>query len=107
MSQILEGQNRYTLSDSRRREQEAAEKQPAKFLCAFCKWSFTGPVVKGREKAQAHREKRHPETFLLPRRRRRGKSLSTFRYASMDEESIKEVEDERKKRAFLNGVELG
>lgn len=107
MSKILSGETRYSLSDFRRREMEYYEAQPVKLSCAFCKWSFEGPAVKGRAAAVKHREKKHPETFKIRRPRRRGtRTLTTYRYTSMDKESIQEIETERKKRAFLNGVEI-
>ena len=106
MSKILEGQSRYQPSEYRQKEMEQYDNQPATFSCAFCKWSFTGKVKDARAKAQAHREKKHPETLLVRSPRRRGRALSTFRYARMDDQSIQEIEAERQKRAFLNGVEL-
>ena len=106
MSRVLSGQYRYQMSESRRLEQEHYDKQPATFMCAFCEWTFAGPVSKGREKALDHRTKKHPETLLVKRRKRSGRALSTFRYTSMDSESIKEIQADRAKRAFLNGVEL-
>ena len=107
MSRILYGQNRYQLSEERLKEIEHREAQPAKFSCAFCGWKYEGTVSRARKLARAHREKKHPETLNLPTRKKRGVSaLTTFRYASMDEQSIREIQDERRKRAFLNGVEI-
>ena len=106
MSRVLSGQQRYQPSEYRVKEIEHYEAQPARFMCAFCEWKFEGTVAQGKKKSLAHREKRHPETIGLPRRRGRGRSLSTFRYAQMDTQSINEIETERHKRAFLNGVEI-
>lgn len=103
---MLAGQNRYQLSEARLKEIEHFEAQPAKVMCAFCGWKFEGPFSKGRAASLAHREKKHPETIGLPRRRGRGKSLSTFRYAQLETQAIDEIQTERKKRAFLNGVEI-
>lgn len=107
MSNVLAGKSRWEMSEFRKQEVAYYEAQSIKQACAFCKWKFEGTVLEGREAAQKHREEKHPETFNIPRRRRRSpKTLTTFRQTAMDNESISEIETERKKRAYLNGVDL-
>lgn len=107
MSDILEGKSRYSLSDYRQKELDHFEAQPIKQSCSLCGWEFEGTVLEARAAAAKHREKKHPETLNLPRvRRRSARALHSFRYSSMDSESIAEIQAERKKRAYLNGVDL-
>jgi hypothetical protein len=107
MSDILAGKTRYPISQFRQQEIAHYEAQPIHLTCAFCSWKFDGTVLKGRAAALKHREKKHPETFDIPRRKRRSaRTLTHFRYTNIDSQSIAEIEEERKKRAFLNGVEI-
>lgn len=108
MSDVLQGKNRFAPSEFRQKEIAHYEAQPIRLSCAFCSsWEFNGTVLKGRDAARKHREKKHPETLDLPRRRRRSaRTLTHFRYSNIDSQSIAEIEEERRKRAFLNGVDL-
>lgn len=106
MSKILSGQTRWQPSEYRLREMAWDDAQKAKFSCAFCGWAFEGAVGEAKQEALAHREKKHPETIGLPRRRRKGGQLLSFRHAAMDSHAIDEIKTERKRRAFLNGVEI-
>jgi hypothetical protein len=105
-SNLLSGNSRYPMSEARQREWEHYEAMPLKALCAFCDWSFEGPTAKSREEALKHRTKKHPETLNYRRSRKQQRKLSSFRYVSLDQQDIKEVEEERKRRAFLNGIDL-
>jgi hypothetical protein len=97
----------FPISEFRQKEIAHFEAQPINLACAFCKWTYKGTVLEARDAARQHREKKHPETLDLPRRKRKSaRTLTHFRYTNIDSESIKEIEDERKKRAFLNGVDL-
>lgn len=89
------------------REQEERVRDEAVVVtrCFFCKWTFEGIAKIGREKAQAHREKKHPDARMT-RKRRHTRHLSSFRQAGYDDEWKNEVDKERRKRAFLNGVEI-
>lgn len=106
-SNILQGGTRFSLSDSRQRELDHSDAQPLKITCGLCGKIFEGVAGKVRAEAFQHREKKHPETFLKKHTRsRKMRSLSSFRYASMDEQDIKEIEEDRRKRAFLIGIDL-
>lgn len=107
MINALTSRSRWEQSEFRKQEIAYYEAQAIVQKCAFCKWKFKGTVLEAREAAQKHREEKHPETFNIPKRRRRSaRTLTTFRYTNMDNESISEIEAERKKRAYLNGVEI-
>jgi len=98
----------YSMSDFRKKEIDHYEAQPIKIACAFCKtWKFEGTVLEARDASRKHKEKKHPETIGIARTRRRSvRSLTSFRTGQMDPESIAEVEAERKKRAYLNGIDI-
>lgn len=104
-SNILSGTSRFTVSDYRQRELDHADIQPLKITCGLCGKAWEGQTKKVRTLAFEHREKKHPET-LERRTKRTRRSLTSFRYVQLDEQDIKEIKDERKKRAFLNGVEV-
>lgn len=86
-------------------EVEFFDEQPLRSTCLFCDWSFEGTASESREAALKHRAKKHPE-HNTKHRRRHVRTLSSFRYGSLDDDSRAEIEEERRKRAFLNGIEI-
>ena len=75
--------------------------------CSICGLSWEGTVAEVLEISKAHREKEHPETANIHRKRRRSvRTLHSFRTLQMDDESRQEIETERQKRARLHGVEI-
>jgi hypothetical protein len=85
--------------------QAILDAQPITVRCALCRqWSFTGKALLAREVAKAHRKDVHPD--IKPERRKRMPHLRAFRQPDLTEQDFKEVEDERIRRAFMNGVEL-
>lgn len=103
--EVMSAGGGYNLSEYLQIELERQSTQPLLTSCALCKWSWEGTVGEGLKKAREHREKKHPET-LKERRRRSARSLHSFRTMRMDEESKDEIEEERRKRAFLHGVDI-
>lgn len=72
--------------------------------CLFCGWEFVGPAGDGRKHALQHRRSAHPE--VKPARRRNGRHLKSFRQAPLDDDEKMELDQERFRRARLNGIEL-
>lgn len=86
---------------------ERADAQPATARCYFCRWTFRGTVQECRDAARSHRLLKHPEAKRTARRQRRGgPGLFMFRQHELDSEALAEIEDERRKRAKVTGVEL-
>lgn len=104
-SNVLTGRDRFVLSGWRKEEQDHADAQPLKVTCGLCGKVYEGKAGKTRQLALAHREKKHPETLLRKTRRTR-RALGSFRYVHLDADEIKEIQNERRKRALLNGIEL-
>lgn len=91
----------------REKEQTHLDTTPLKITCGICGKIFEGQSLGVREKALAHRTKKHPETLIRRKHRRKSaRALHTFRYTSMDDDVKQEIQSEREKRAFLNGVNL-
>lgn len=95
----------YNLSEYLQMEQERQATQPLATSCAFCDWSWEGTVGEGLKKARAHREKKHPETLKL-KRNRSVRTLHSFRTRRMDADSKDEIDTERRRRAYVHGVEI-
>ena len=73
--------------------------------CAHCpEWTFVGPASEGVAAHREHREQVHPEIKI--RRRRRVSHLAHVRQRGMSKEDQQEVNTERQRRAFQNGVDL-
>ena len=89
------------------RQREIDSRDAAKLLtrCAFCRWRYTGTALEGRERARQHRLEHHPE-LLHSRRRPHRRQLTKIRQVAMSEEDEREIMQEVKRRAFLNGVDL-
>ncbi len=92
------------ISEYRQREIDLEDTKPLTVRCLKCGWHWAGPAVAARQKAVEHRSRRHPE--IGPYRQPRRKRLSTFRHAKMTEDEINDVEVERRKRAFLAGIDI-
>lgn len=78
--------------------------QPTRGSCLFCDWTVEGMAGQTRLAALEHRLEKHPETRNY-RRKRIARQLSNFRPPPLYEHERTEIEDERSKRAFLNGIE--
>lgn len=73
--------------------------------CLFCEWEAEGSAGETRMAALEHRLAKHPETRSYKRSKRKVQ-LGTFRPAPMHDDEKDEIEVERVRRAFLNGIEL-
>jgi hypothetical protein len=63
-------------------EQQAhIDQTPIITRCAFCTWTHEGTALEGREHAQKHRRKHHPEAKPTTRRR-----VGLMRHVSTDDE---------------------
>lgn len=97
----------YNLSQYLEKERERQADQPLTGGCTICGLTWKGTVAGVLEISKAHREKEHPETLNIHRRRRRSaRALHSFRTLSMDAQSKEEIEADRRKRAHLHGVEI-
>jgi hypothetical protein len=67
--------------EMRAEHQAHIDASPIITRCAFCKWTYQGTALEGRELAKGHRRVAHPE--VKPARRRRG---SLGRWTSKQEE---------------------
>jgi hypothetical protein len=65
-----------------------ADRQVTVSSCFFCSWTFEGSALEGREKAKAHRERKHPEACIRKPRLRRRITKKSIRSAG-EEEQIK------------------
>lgn len=72
--------------------------------CLFCDWSFVGPTCDGREAAAAHRAKHHPGAVWKKKRVKATDSNRNVQYRA--KEQIEDAYVERKRRAFLLGIDL-
>jgi hypothetical protein len=71
--------------------------------CLFCDWSFSGTVAEGRENAAQHRAEAHPDAIW--RKRKKGKDSHKW-VQYRPKEQIADAYEERKRRAFLLGIDL-
>jgi hypothetical protein len=92
------------ISEWRKAELERALTQPVLSRCAFCEWTWEGPLSVGREKAVQHRLKAHPE--VKPKRRRPMRNPRSYIQPELKREDVEEINAERRKRAYLIGVEI-
>ena len=92
------------VSDFRQREIELNELQPLTTRCLLCGWSHSSTAADARQKAAEHRSEAHPE--LPPYRRPVRKTLSSFRQYEMDDAEKEEINRERRRRAYLSGVDF-
>ncbi len=95
-------------------EREWADSQTITTACAFCDWTFEGTVLEGREKALAHRQKKHPEACIR-RPRPKGSRITKRKLRTAgEEEQIKidaaeanRVRSEREQAQMLATIERG
>lgn len=99
--------SRWSEANERFHAEEAAwrDVQPATARCAFCGYQVKGVAGEVREAFLEHRLTAHPETKDY-RRKRPTRQLGNFRPALMAEHERDEIESDRIRRAFLNGVEI-
>lgn len=95
----------YNLSEYLQMEEERQATQPLITSCAFCNWSWEGTVGEGLKRGRAHREKKHPET-MKRKRNRNIRTLHSFRTRRINDEDREEIDVERRRRAFVTGVEI-
>lgn len=95
----------FSRTELREKEAERAGLQPLKAACAICGKTWEGIAAQVIEKARKHRLDKHPKA-VNTRKKRHMRSLNSFRYVEMDDESKDEIEEERRKRAFLLGVNI-
>ncbi len=97
--------NEKTATQMDAEELERRMEKHLRFTCSFCPWEFEGPFGEGRAEAATHRSSEHPEA--KQKRRRRGHAAPHLvRRPDLTQEELDAVEDERRRRALLNGVEL-
>lgn len=82
--------------------------RPLQFSCSFCAWAFEGPLSEGMIEASQHRALEHPDAkqHTARRRKRPGVALHLVRHPDLNADEITEIEDERRRRAALHGVEI-
>jgi hypothetical protein len=80
--------------DMKAEHQAAIDNTPITTLCAFCTWTHEGTALEGREHAQKHRRKHHPEAKPTTRRR-----VGLMRHVSTDDEHRAEGLERAKKVA--------
>lgn len=56
-------------AEIRAAHQAACDQAELTTLCAFCPWTYTGTALQGRQLAEDHRRRKHPD--LKPAKRRR------------------------------------
>lgn len=96
----------FTPQEQREIEKEFYDSQPLKSTCGLCGCVFEGPAAQTREQADAHRHEKHPEVANIRRSKRRTRSLKSFRAAEMTAQDLDDIEKERRRRAFLVGIEI-
>lgn len=106
MTTTQERREPITPAEERELEKEFYESQPLKIICSLCGEIFEGTVVEAREKATAHRVEAHPEVVNKRRSRRPVRSLKSFRTTEMSKQDLDDIEKERRRRAFLVGIEI-
>ncbi len=98
----------------REAHQAWADTQDITTSCFFCAWTFVGPAGEGREKALAHRQKKHPEACIR-KARRRGSRISKRKNRTpgeeaqikLDTEEANRVRAEREQGEMLAKIERG
>jgi hypothetical protein len=85
------------------REQESADVAPLLTRCVFCGWIYLGTAAEGRNEAREHRLQAHPEVRA---KRPITRSLSSFRQRELTAEQQADIDEERRKRAILLGLEI-
>lgn len=106
MTTTSEEKREITPAEERELERKFYDAQPLHTECMFCDWDFDGPASSTRIAAFEHRQEKHPETLNKRRSKLRRRTLTSFRSLEIDSRDKEEVERERKRRAFLIGVDL-
>ena len=89
----------------RDRERAAYDAQPLRVACLFCEWSMEGVAKETREEARRHRLEEHPNARNRTSRRRT-RRLSSFRAPLLSSQDWQEIEEERRRRSFLVGIDI-
>lgn len=78
------------------------------FSCSFCPWQFEGPLSEGMIEARQHRALEHPNVKQRTARKRKqpGVALRVVRHPDLNADEIAEIDEERRRRAALHGVEI-
>lgn len=106
MTTTQETRSPITPAEERELEKEFYDSQPMRSECGLCGWFYEGEAAAVRERAAEHRQERHPEVASKRRSRRSARRLNSFRSPDMSERDLKEIDDERRRRAFLIGIEI-
>lgn len=81
------------------------ERQRVTFRCSHCRrFRFRGSVTDGRAIFAEHMRSKHPEVPLVRPSRRTSRMLGSFKQVRMSVDEANEIEAERLRRAFLNGI---
>jgi hypothetical protein len=100
--------SKWSTTEARYHAEERAwlDVQPSRVRCVFCPgWSAEGTAEEMRDLSLVHRSQFHPETLGWRRPRPKGQ-LRKFRPPPLQEHEIREIEEDVKRRAFLNGLEV-
>ena len=100
---VVKVHGRFGISGSMQkvREEESRDRQPLVSRCVFCEWTYLGRAAEGREKALQHRTEAHPEAPAHSKIRRSRRSSG-----QMKDWEREEMEANRRKRAFLIGIDV-
>lgn len=71
MTRLADGSR--SVGELQEREQASTDAQPLTVRCALCRWTYQGTAGEARERAAAHRARRHPE--LVGKRRGKHRRL--------------------------------
>lgn len=82
-----------------------SDAQPMIGRCLFCDWTLEGTTGEVRLATREHRFAEHPETKSY-RRPRPTRQMSNFRPPPLNEDEQREVGEELRRRAYLNGIEI-
>ncbi len=93
------------ISAERQHEIDVMESQPLVVRCLKCGWYESGPAREARQRAAEHRVEAHPE--LGQYRRPVANRLHTFQQHSLTDIERDEIQENRRKRAYLAGIDLG
>ena len=85
-------------------EEEGRDNAATETRCMWCtEWSYVGTAAEGRERARKHRERKHPDAKVS--RRRRKSIPARMKQVTMTEQDKAEIDEERRRRMFLIGID--
>ncbi len=92
------------ISAHRQHEIDAMDMLPLVTRCLICGWHTSGPARVARQEAAEHRLRAHPE--LPPYKRPLRQSLKHFISPDLNDEERDDIERDRRRRAYLAGVDI-